>query len=951
MKKHFLLSLSALIAGIILLSSSSANALSGSSFNAARIIDDSVFFNGNSISSSDIQLFLNSKVQTCDTNGTQDSTHWNDVANRYYTRAEWGSINGYPAPYTCLKSFSQDSPAKPAETGLCNAYPGGTRSAADIIYQVGLSCGISQRALIVLLEKEQSLITDSWPWSIQYRSASGYGCPDTAPCDSEYYGFFNQVYNAARQFKRYARDESQFRYRAFRDNYIQYNPDPNCGGSTVGIQNQATAGLYNYTPYQPNASALANLYGDGDGCGAYGNRNFWRMYNDWFGPTTNNDDYWVLVKHPTDGRYFIATNYAIHYVPNQQALDDWGLSNVQPTTVTVEFITSRTYGSPLNRLLRDKYGNIFLMDGGKKHYVRDAKYLSLWQQDINSAITIHGLVSYVPDGDWLGYCAKSTTTPSNVWLMNGNKTLSINDPTLQAAWGCDSKQTANLTNKLINSYVSQGVASRYAASAGDGKKVIADQGQLYTNSDQQIVDFYTPSGQNPFSLDARLERLLATRNVSMFAQNISDGKWFYVENGKKHYISSGKLAELWGYVGNLTPMSSSLIGSLTGAADITPGARTISPDKYYVLDGTKKHYLPDGTSIIEWLPVGSVIEVMPNNVLDRYSDGPALSSPVGRTDIGDYFIAQNGSRIALTSFNLVDAWTATLAYVPTGNKLYNILAANGGLSYVVRDGSNYYYIEAGIRYSVPATLSNSWSLGQTTSISTQTLDRYTLSSRVMTPFVRYGNRTFSLNGLVKTELSSSLGNIVPNDKITTLQRNYFSENPNKSTYLLRSTTPSDGRLWLVSSNGKILLPGLAQALNLGYISKSVELSLLAPEALDAIPTISSAASLLIQSPTGSLKLLSFGQGLGLPNADTVNAYAAVTNSVTQVSQEVFNLFSVNRSASRLIRDDSGKIYWLEGGRKRWILNGSLLSTTYNGIPQTYLNSTASTIIPDGSNIN
>jgi hypothetical protein len=54
----------------------------------------------------------------------------------------------------------------------------------------------------------------------------------------------------------------------------------------VLIQNQATAGLYNYTPYQPNAAALAAGYGTGDSCSAYGNRNFWLYFRDWFGPTT-----------------------------------------------------------------------------------------------------------------------------------------------------------------------------------------------------------------------------------------------------------------------------------------------------------------------------------------------------------------------------------------------------------------------------------------------------------------------------------------------------------------------------------------------------------------------------------------------------------------------------------------------------------------------------------------
>lgn len=260
-----------------LLFPASTSALSGSEFQAGRIMDDTVFFNGTALSVQQIQDFLNAKVPTCDTNGTQPYGGT--------TRAEYGTSRGYPPPFICLKNFRQDTVSKSAETGLCNGYGLANQSAAEIIYNVAASCGVNPKVLIVLLEKEQSLVTDDWPWSIQYRSATGYGCPDTAPCDAEYYGFFNQVYAAARQFKRYARDADLFNYRRNTNSYVQYNPNAGCGGTNIYIQNQATAGLYNYTPYQPNAAALNNLYGMGDGCSAYGNRNFWRIYNDWFGST------------------------------------------------------------------------------------------------------------------------------------------------------------------------------------------------------------------------------------------------------------------------------------------------------------------------------------------------------------------------------------------------------------------------------------------------------------------------------------------------------------------------------------------------------------------------------------------------------------------------------------------------------------------------------------------
>lgn len=277
MRKFLLATIATLVLGLTA-GFGLASALSGSEFQAGRIIDDGVFFNGGSMGVGDIQGFLNSKVPSCDT--------WGQKAHSSgQSRAQYGASVGNPAPYTCLRDFSQSTPTKGAESGLCNQYNGGTKSAAQIIHDVAQACGVNSRVLLVLLQKEQSLITDEWPWNIQYRSATGYGCPDTAPCDAEYYGFFNQVYSAARQFKKYNRDQGVFRYRAGRDNFIQYNPNAGCGGTNVYLQNQATAGLYNYTPYQPNHAALSNLYGSGDSCSAYGNRNFWRMYNDWFGST------------------------------------------------------------------------------------------------------------------------------------------------------------------------------------------------------------------------------------------------------------------------------------------------------------------------------------------------------------------------------------------------------------------------------------------------------------------------------------------------------------------------------------------------------------------------------------------------------------------------------------------------------------------------------------------
>lgn len=236
-----------------------ASAAVASNFDPGNIISDANFYNGAAMSGSSVQSFLNSVAPNC-------------------RRASGG-----PA---CLKDFTQNVSAIPAVSGRCGSIPGGNKSAATIIAQVGSACGVSQKALLVLLQKEQAIVATNSPTNYMYQHATGFACPDTAPCDPAYRGFAQQVYAAGLQFKRYQANPTYWAYQAGRNNAILLNPNGACGTKTVYIQNQATAGLYIYTPYTPNAAAMANLYGTGDSCSAYGNRNFWRIYTDWFGSPT-----------------------------------------------------------------------------------------------------------------------------------------------------------------------------------------------------------------------------------------------------------------------------------------------------------------------------------------------------------------------------------------------------------------------------------------------------------------------------------------------------------------------------------------------------------------------------------------------------------------------------------------------------------------------------------------
>ena len=307
-----------------------AAAIAGNDFN---IVSDAVFYNSSTMDVPQIQSFLNAKRPNC-------------------------------APgKTCLKDYA-DSFSDRAANSRCGYLKGQRMSAAAIIYWVARACEINPQSLLVLLEKEQGLVSASAPSATAYRIAMGYGCPDTAPCDSLYYGFFNQVYNAARQFKIYQDSPSSFRYRAGRFNDIQWHPNAGCGSSSVYIENSATAGLYNYTPYRPNGASLGNLYGTGDGCSSYGNRNFWRIFSDWFGTTQSGSDF---VRTASDARIYLLVGTTRHYVPSSEvfaALAPLGGYR----TVSDAYLATFTEGKVASELVRDPAtGETALAQAGQRH--------------------------------------------------------------------------------------------------------------------------------------------------------------------------------------------------------------------------------------------------------------------------------------------------------------------------------------------------------------------------------------------------------------------------------------------------------------------------------------------------------------------------------------------------------------------------------------------------------
>ena len=168
--------------------------------------------------------------------------------------------------YSCMtleeiNLFLHNKPGTLAQYEIIDPMTGMNKKAAEIIYQASQEYKISPKVLLVLLQKEQSLVENPSPSQYNLDWAAGYArCDSCGPLDPlalKYKGFAKQVDGAAGALRYYLDAVSQ---NWLKKVGIIYNID----SIPVIPANLATAGLYTYTPH------------------FRGNYNFWRIWNRWF---------------------------------------------------------------------------------------------------------------------------------------------------------------------------------------------------------------------------------------------------------------------------------------------------------------------------------------------------------------------------------------------------------------------------------------------------------------------------------------------------------------------------------------------------------------------------------------------------------------------------------------------------------------------------------------------
>lgn len=195
-------------------------------FNKNNIISDFQMFDYNSMTQSQIQQFLQSK---------------NSYLANYYT-------DGWPI--SCDTHTGSESSNCQTMTQM---------SASEIIYSAAQRYRVNPKYILIMLQKEQSLVQNQNPTQKALDAATGFKCYDGKPCDPKYLGFGRQVDNAAGIMRFYYDNASIY-------GFIKGAGVPiTIDGEILTPVNQATANLYTYTPH------------------LFGNYNFWRIWQRYFG--------------------------------------------------------------------------------------------------------------------------------------------------------------------------------------------------------------------------------------------------------------------------------------------------------------------------------------------------------------------------------------------------------------------------------------------------------------------------------------------------------------------------------------------------------------------------------------------------------------------------------------------------------------------------------------------
>ena len=316
-------------------------------------------------------------------------------------------------------------------------------TAAEIIYDRAITNKVSPKFLLVLIQKEQSLIEDPSPEQSQLDWAAGYGCPDGGSCNLRWQGFWKQINSASMQFRDYLDNPQLYSYQAggtytFTNLYGVVSNDP----ITVTPVNQATAALYNYTPHVYN-----------------GNYNFYNIWQRYF--TRNYPDGSLLQVYGESGVWLIQNNKKRPFQSRAALISRFDPNKI--IKVNKADIDKYETGAPIKfaqySLIRSPRGTIFLLvDDKKRGFTSGEAFRKMGFNPVEVANASWEDVNSYSDGVPLtatstyptGALLQDKKTGGVYWVIEGTKAPILNKIFLTAKF--KNKKIIRVTAAELNNY-------------------------------------------------------------------------------------------------------------------------------------------------------------------------------------------------------------------------------------------------------------------------------------------------------------------------------------------------------------------------------------------------------------------------------------------------------------------------------------------------------------------
>lgn len=221
------------------------------------------------------------------------------------------------------------------------------QSAAQLIADSAVVYQINPKVLLVILQKEQSLIEDGAPAQSQYDWATGFGvcdsCSKQDPLLQGYRGFSVQVDRGAWRLRYYLEHAGEFNFQTGETYPID--------GQYVTLTNDATRALYTYTPH------------------LHGNMNFVAIWNRWF--SKSYPDGAVLQDKDSKTIWLIQQGKRRRFASVSAALSRITSAQIVPVTLSdlMRYEEGRSIKFPEYSLIRSPRGTVYLMVNDTKRGV------------------------------------------------------------------------------------------------------------------------------------------------------------------------------------------------------------------------------------------------------------------------------------------------------------------------------------------------------------------------------------------------------------------------------------------------------------------------------------------------------------------------------------------------------------------------------------------------------